>query len=321
MYLNARSIVNKIDSLAVIVSDLKPDIIGLTESWATDNITDAEISIPGYTLFRTDRPTGNKGGGVLLYVLSTLQPASYCPQASYPEHVWCKLNTATLRNSDLLIGVCYRSSSAELFDDNLHKSLRKVITEVSNKNILLMGDFNYPSIDWATHSVQDAATSEAQLFLDHLDDCFLTQHVQLPTRKKATLDLVVTREPDLVHMVEAREPLERSDHNMITWECHLDVCHSVTNHQRRNYAKADFSGIRTELQQIDWDTLLSGDIHFSWLQFKNKLHDLESKYVPLSSPKSKQESKPIWMTNKALKLEKEGFTRDTRIMIIQHVSK
>ena len=82
----------------------------------------------------------------------------------------------------------------------------------------------------------------------------------------------------------------------------LDVCHSVTNHQRRNYAKADFSGIRTELQQIEWDTLLSGDIHSSWMHFKNKLHELESKFILLATTKSKQGSKPIWMTNKALKL-------------------
>lgn len=147
-----------------------------------------------------------------------------------------------------------------------------------------MGNFNYPSIDWATHSVQDAVTSAVQLFLDLLDNCVLMQHAQLPTRKKATLDLFITREPDLVHLVEVREPLEQSNHNMITWECHPDVCHSVTNHWRRNCGKADFSGIRTELQQIYWDTLLSEDIHFSLLHFKNKLHEVENKYVPSTSP-------------------------------------
>jgi len=68
--------------------------------------------------------------------------------------------------------------------------------------------------------------------------------------------------------------------------------------------KADISRIKAELQQIDWDTLLSGeDIHSSWLHFENKLQELENKYVPSTSPKTKQGSKPIWMTNKALKLD------------------
>ena len=56
--------------------DIKPDIIGVTESWTTANITDAEISIPGYTMFCTDRSTNNKGGGVLLYDLSVLKPSA-----------------------------------------------------------------------------------------------------------------------------------------------------------------------------------------------------------------------------------------------------
>ena len=54
------------------------------------DVIDAEISLPGYTLFRADRPTDNKGGGVLLYVLSSLNPSAFVPQTKYPEHVWCK---------------------------------------------------------------------------------------------------------------------------------------------------------------------------------------------------------------------------------------
>jgi len=245
LYLNAQSLINKCDSLAAVVCDIKPDVIGVTESWATVIIMDADISLPAYTLFRIDRPTSNKGRGILVYVLSTLNPSAYSPQQSYPEHVWCKLNTATFKNSDLIIGVCYRSTSTELFDDNLRTALRNLIAEVSNKNVMLMGDFNYPSIDWATRSVQDTVISEAQLFLYPLDHCFLTQHVQLTTTKKATLDLVITSEPDLVHAVEVSEPLEQSDHNMLSWECHLHVCHSVTNQRRLNYAKADLNGIRS----------------------------------------------------------------------------
>jgi len=114
--------------------------------------------------------------------------------------------------------------------------------------------------------------------------------------------LVITSEPELVHAVEVREPLEQSDHNMISWESHLDVCHRITNHRRLNYAKANLNGMRAELQQVDWDTLLSGDIHNSWSVFKNKVHELESKYIPTTTLKSKQTFKPIWMTNRTLKL-------------------
>ena len=37
--LNARSIINKKTELNIMVDDIKPDIIGITESWANNYIT------------------------------------------------------------------------------------------------------------------------------------------------------------------------------------------------------------------------------------------------------------------------------------------
>jgi len=45
-------------------------IIAITESWATSKISDSELSLDGFVLFRKDRcdVKPGKGGGVLLYV-------------------------------------------------------------------------------------------------------------------------------------------------------------------------------------------------------------------------------------------------------------
>jgi len=107
-----------VDYFSALVYDINPDIIGVTESWTNADITDAEILLPGYIMFRCDRPTGNKGGGVLLYVRSSLNPVTFTPKSKYPEHIWCKLNVA--KNTELLVGVCYRSTNPELFDYDVH---------------------------------------------------------------------------------------------------------------------------------------------------------------------------------------------------------
>ena len=137
MYLNARSLLNKFDAFSATVCELEPDIIGITENWAHSGVSDAEISLSGYTLFRADRPTDNKGGGVLLYVLSSLNSSAFVPRTKYPEHVWCKLNMT--KNCELYVGVCYRSNNTEIFSNDLHSALRNLITEVSNKQVMLMG--------------------------------------------------------------------------------------------------------------------------------------------------------------------------------------
>ena len=287
------------DYFSALVYDINPDIIGVTESWTNADITDAEILLPGYITFRCDRPTGDKGGGVLLYVRSSLNPVTFTPKSKYPEHIWCKLNVA--KNTELLVGLCYRSTNPELFDYDVHTALCNLLSEVSSNHILLMGDFNYPSIDWITHEARTGGPVEAQQFLDCLDDCFLTQHINSPTRYDTTLDLVVTSEPDCVQDIAVGPPLATSDHNMITWNCTVDVSHKTTYCTKLNYGKANITEIKARLRDTDWDTLLAGDIHSSWQNFKNTIYELECNYVPVATS-FKGVFKPVWMTNKVRKL-------------------
>ena len=53
--LNTRSIVNKKNELNIMVEDINPYIIGITESWANTDITDAELGLTGYVMFSRDR--------------------------------------------------------------------------------------------------------------------------------------------------------------------------------------------------------------------------------------------------------------------------
>ncbi len=66
--LNAGSLLNKTEELADLAQQKNLDIIGVTETWLHDGIRDDGICLPGYTLFRQDRPSQKKGGGVILYV-------------------------------------------------------------------------------------------------------------------------------------------------------------------------------------------------------------------------------------------------------------
>ena len=66
MCLNARSIINNINELNIMLDDINPDIIGITESWANNDISDAELGLAGCVMFRKDI-LGRRGGGVSLY--------------------------------------------------------------------------------------------------------------------------------------------------------------------------------------------------------------------------------------------------------------
>ena len=90
--LNDKSIINKKTELNIMVDDIKPHIIGITESWANNDITNAELGLEGYVMFRKDR-IGRRGGGVLLYIKDTI-PAyevQLQEEADCNEAIWCNL--------------------------------------------------------------------------------------------------------------------------------------------------------------------------------------------------------------------------------------
>ena len=141
--LNARNIINKKTELNILVDDIKPHIIliGITESWANNDITDAELGLEGYVMFRKDR-MGRRGGGVLLYIRETI-PAyevQLQEEADCKEALWCNLVTG---HTTVTIGVVYRCPNITMQNN---EKIHNAISEVSKGDCIIMGDFNHGNI-------------------------------------------------------------------------------------------------------------------------------------------------------------------------------
>jgi len=52
---------------------------------------------------------------------------------------------------DFFIGVCYRSPNVTLCGKDNDSLLCNLINKIHGKPLLLMGDFNFPDIDWELH--------------------------------------------------------------------------------------------------------------------------------------------------------------------------
>ena len=64
------SIVNKKNELNIMIEDINPHIIGITESWVNKDISDAELGLTGYVMFTRDQ-IGRRGG--ILYITESIQ--------------------------------------------------------------------------------------------------------------------------------------------------------------------------------------------------------------------------------------------------------
>ena len=120
VFFNARSIINKWDIFLATVCDLNPDLIAITESWSTNNILDAELQLSGYQMFRRDRNTDNRGGGVLLYTRDSVNATEVQLESGFGEHVWCQIG-------ELLVGVIYRSNNTRIVGQDSNKNLLELL--------------------------------------------------------------------------------------------------------------------------------------------------------------------------------------------------
>ena len=116
----------------------------------------------------------SKGGGVLIYIKDSLVASATKLENDFPEQVWCKLRYNG--HHEMLVGVCYRTPTETVYGHIAHEQLRDLIQEVSNRDFILMGDFNYKRIDWTNNSC-DTSSMESRLFLERVNKCFVTQHV------------------------------------------------------------------------------------------------------------------------------------------------
>ena len=124
-------------------------------------------------------------------------------------------------------------------DNDLHQTNIGLAAK-QHRNLVLMGDFNYPNIQWGSRRTDKVGAK----FLELIDDCYLHQHVTEPTRYGNILDLVFSSEADMIEDVDVREPAVNSDHCTIHFK--LVVRRHAKNNpdrQTRDYNRGESEGI------------------------------------------------------------------------------
>lgn len=153
------------------VCELEPDLIAISESWTHKEITKEMLNLKGYTIVcrsdRTDTLNG-RGGGILLY--SRLSNVYELTVDKSEQFVHAILSNKE-KCSDIHLHVFYRSPNSSL---EVNENVQRYVENVPDNSILI-GDFNYPEINWSTLSSTQAP---GKLFLDTANDKFLSQHVK-----------------------------------------------------------------------------------------------------------------------------------------------
>ena len=145
-----RSNRNKVKYLRDTAIQSNAPFIVLTETHLKPEISDAEVAIEGWSLYRADRGPLKSHGGVAIYLRNDL----IGQLVSVHSNNQCETLVVKIKTLNLLLMCVYRPPDAtvENFGESMEMCQRAIddVTEKDPKvkDVLIMGDFNLPCISW-----------------------------------------------------------------------------------------------------------------------------------------------------------------------------
>ena len=201
----------------------------------------------------------------------------------------------------LLVGSFYRSpNSTTENNDNLNELLEK-ISEKTISHVLLLGDFNYPKIDWKIMCTSVPSIEDKEFkFIEKFGDCYLIQHITEPTRGRGTtepsfLKLVITSEDSEIVSIETASALGKSDHSIIKVILNCTPIHEPIRKTFHKYDKGDYPKME-DMLSIDWDAEFlehEGDVQAQWDIFTMKLREAVERCIPKKVMSERTKKYPI----------------------------
>ena len=131
-YWNVNSLLSKIDELGNITSYIKPVILGITESQLDSSVTNAEVTINGYSIIRNDR--NRNGEGAVCYIWNDLCFNIKNIFSNSIEHVFF----------EILIIYCYQNIYRPPNENDFFNTFSKEFQKIDSKTneIYLIRDFD-----------------------------------------------------------------------------------------------------------------------------------------------------------------------------------
>ena len=183
------------EHLAADLSSYNVDVAVITETHFKAKHADSVVGVDGYTVFRRDR-AGRRGGGVALYVRSSIQSTVWMYSADNRTY-----ELQWVRIGDTFVAALYHPPAPIYSQDDLLDYIEACVEELSRDfpaaPIVLAGDLNQLSDE------------------DIVERTGLTQIVHQPTRGANILDRVLISDPQLYTTVRVVASVVKSDHKAV----------------------------------------------------------------------------------------------------------
>ena len=170
MYTNADSLLNKMGELKTRVSLYKPKIICINEILPKHSLIEYDkvaFEIKGYDLYVNELT----GRGLAMYIDKNLPSCQIYTCINYKDYVLCQI----FLPGGIKVYLCYiyRSPNGTSENDDELCDLITEVCNISNDNLIIVGDFNYKEINWEEGSCNYNVSHKGYKLYDTINDHFL----------------------------------------------------------------------------------------------------------------------------------------------------
>ena len=242
---------NKVPLLQEIAITDKVPLIVLTETHLHKGIQDEEIRIQHYEIFRTDRKDRSHGG-IAMYIENSLAINTEI-LLSFSNGT-CEIMSLFIKAINLVVAVVYRPpNTTQCQFEDIIKRLHNTLENLPDPNaeFLLCGDFNFPHANWESLEVAGGTAEEkeqARKLIALAENKYLTQFINKPTRGSNILDLLFSKNHEIIHKYELFQT-NMSDHK--TCEATLKInalMNTVPQKKCKAQTEANFLPHRHQLE-------------------------------------------------------------------------
>ena len=249
-------------------------------------LTKIEYDISDYDLEWENMGEQEPGRGLITYVRKGINYKRVFFDVPFVEYLAVVID---LNKREKLLAVnIYHSPNSDIANTTaLNSLILKIADERKYSSIFTAGDGNFKHINWQQMVCSTSENSKDFIFLETIKDAFFEQHVKQPTRgrgsdRPSTLDLMITKNDDVLEEVTIEAPLGRSDHAVLKASLLCNYEPKPVKKTRFLYDQADYSKLKGLLPK-NWDSILKDkdqSVNDMWNIFKEKVTAAINECIP-----------------------------------------
>ncbi len=201
------------------------------------------------------------------------------------ELVVAQINKAN--NKPVILYVYYHPPGSS--SDGLNLLNNSLLSNPESSCIVLVGDFNIPSISWSDNDstyINSSGCAYGEVICELIGDNFLQQFIEGPTHRAGNkLDLLFCNRAGTISDV-LTSPSDDHDFSTDHYIIEFSICIQSLQEQNlcnvffNDYNHADFPTLRRALSKAPLDIPLTDNIDDCWEQWKDKFLSVVTSFIP-----------------------------------------